>query len=236
MPTDPLETTPSLEEIPLDLGDGRPPLSKLAILAGIIGLVCLIPWAPAIAFMSQGSGAIKLGMLVGIVGASIAIILGVLSILKTRHYARRGRWIGITGGIFGLLGIATNLLVGFGLFLTKASFGCAQDAVLVLKASSTDRAPESEKWIEEFASKRLTVSIKPNEFEDWLEQVSKKHGQLQQSELSKTQPISSANGVIVVNMKGHFVNGMSAIEVHIGIDGDQAKVDDFKVGGSSPLD
>lgn len=236
MPIDPLENTQQFEHDPLDLGDTRPPLSIVAMLAGIIGLAVLIPWLPFLGFASKGSAAIRTGMLIGIIGGGFAVILGVFSFFRTRYGVRRGRWIGVTGGVLGLLGIGTNLLVGVGLFITKASLGCSEDAVAVLKTSAANRAAETDKWIAMYASKRLSVSIKPNEFEDWLEQIAQKHGQLQQNERSKTRPISSVNGAIVVRSKGHFVNGMAPIEVYIGIDGDQAKVDDIKVGGSSPLD
>jgi len=236
MTNNPFENSHKSEEIPLDLGEYRPPLSVVALLAGIIGLVVLIPWLPAVGMASKGSGSIRMGMLVGILGGVFALILGVISFFQTRHEVRRGRWLGVTGGIFGLLGIGTNLLVGFGLFITKASLGCGQDAIAVLKTSAADRAAETDKWISRFASKRMSVSIKPNEFEDWLEQIAKKHGQLQQHELPKTNSLTTKNGAIVVHIKGHFVNGITPIEVEIGIDGDQAKVDDIRVGDSSPLD
>jgi hypothetical protein len=236
MPTDPLESTPPIEESPLDLGDGRPPLSKPAIFAGLIGLLFLIPWPPLLAFWKGGTKATQLGTVLGMIGAAIAIILGILSIFHTRKGRHRGRWLGITACVLGLLGIATQLATGGLTYILASSVKCANQSVVVLKASAADRSTKAAEWREKFASKRFEVSASPNEFEEWLEEVSKKHGQLQQIELDKSGPVRSVNSATVVRLKGHFVNGMTPVEVEIGFDDGDAKVDDIRVGKSSPLD
>lgn len=218
------------------MGDGRPPLSRLALAAGIIGLIFVVPWPPLVAFSKKGIQAIGTGTFIGMIGAVVAIILGVIAILHTRKGRRRGLWLGVMGVVFGLFGLVFQFGAGIGLYNYFGSIGHARKAVLVLKTPSSERSNAAEKWHEEFASKRLQVSVTPEEFEEWLKQVTDEYGQLQVAELNKSGSFASKNGVTTVNFKGHFVNGLTPVKVEVGLDKDGFRVDNFRVGDSSILD
>lgn len=236
MPSKPFETTPESAESALEFQDARPPMSTLAILAGVMGLIFFIPWPPFVAFRQWGTQSIEKGTAVGAIGAVFAVILGVVAIFQTRQKRRRGRWFGITGCTLGLLGIGTQILLGGFFFYFMTSIERGKEAAAVLKSSASDRPAKASAWYESFASERFKVSTSVNEFEDWLEHVTQEHGQLQQAKLDKKKPFESVHSAIAVRLKGQFVGGMSAIEVLVGFDGGEAKIDDIRVGESSPLD
>lgn len=235
MPLDPQTPTSDSVESLLEFDDARPAMSILAIAAAVIGLIYVVPWPPFVAFAKWGTDSIGTGSAVGITGAIGTIILGILAIFKTRQNRKRGRWLGIIACMLGLLGIGTQYLVGWFLFNYVTCMHQGQAAAAILKVSASERPAAAAKWYEEMASERFKVTASAEYFEAWLESVATIHGQLQQGKRDPKKPVDYVNGIAVVRMKGQFVNGMSSIEVEIGFDGDEAKVDDIRVGDSSPL-
>ncbi len=236
MPYDDADTFKPPSDDPLDLGDERPPLSRVAVAAMIIGVVFLIPWPPFVALMQNNIRAIGTGTIIGIIGAALAVILGILAFLLTRKNRRRGRWLGVTGCILGLLGIVLQFGVGYSLYNVVGSINHARKAVMILKTSSSKRAELAARWHQKFGSNRFQVSTTPQEFEEWLKQVADEHGQLQQIELNKSDSFDARNNVTTVKFKGHFVNGLMPVEVDVGFDDAKPKADNIRVGESSALE
>jgi uncharacterized membrane protein HdeD (DUF308 family) len=86
---------PAAEPAPAKRGNG---FAVAALVLGLIGLI-IFSWIPGISFFT----AIPLGVL--------AVIFGIIAVVKSKSRAGKGKAMGITGAILGVLAIAASIII-----------------------------------------------------------------------------------------------------------------------------
>ena len=215
--------------------EGRPRYSNAAVIAFILALVLLLPCLAGVVTRFVGFKAWIPAILAGAAGGLLAVVLGIVGIVKTSARRRRGRGLAIAAIPLGVLAALSQLTIGSAITRFKATTEHSRKALAILETPRSRLPEEVSEWYEAMPSARFKVAVTEAQFRQWLEEVQAKHGQLQEAERSKQKP-KTRDGAIAFNFVGRFVNGATDIEVLVGLDMQGPRVDDLRVGGSSPLD
>ncbi len=231
---DPFESETTAEAAAL-IESARPPRSKAAVVAFVVALVLVLPLTPVMAVAWGGMKALLPATIGAAAAALAAAILGVVAIFRCRGRRRRGRGLAIAAIPIGLAAAFLELVVGVGIHQLSVSTAISRKAVLVLKSPSSALTKNAADWYDKLASKRFKATVKPEEFEAWVASIIDERGQLQNFKPAQGAGVHREGSAAVFKFIGQFVNGGAPIEVHVGMDDGRAKIDDIRVGGSSPL-
>jgi hypothetical protein len=230
----PFDPHAPLSDAELLAGENR--RNGLAVLAFIIALVFLLPWAPLVAQASAGVHAIPPATWAATGAGVLAAFLGIVAVVITGRRQQRGRGFAIAAIPIGLLGALVNFAFGYTTYTMVLVYTHSQAAVKVLSVTDSTFAERSASWYNDMASERLRAEVSLEDFRAWLAKVVDVRGQLQKAERDQRTMPKREDTAVRVRYNGRFVNGGAPIDVWIGFDKGKPKVDDLKVDGSSPLD
>jgi hypothetical protein len=214
------------------MDEGRPPYSIAAAGGFIIALLFLLPIVP---FMMAKQSDDPAWLQAGLLGAGfglLAVVLGIVGIVRTSFRRRRGRGLAVAAIPIGLLAVAVELVFGVGFHYSAEVLQQHKAAVAILDVPLSRLSEEIPEWYSSVPSSAFTAEVTEADLKEWIEGVVEEHGQLQ--DVSPPERAQGSQGVLAVRATGRFVNGAAEIEVKMRIEGVNARVDDILVDGSSP--
>ncbi len=224
----------------------QPPRSYAAWGGFVLAVVLLAPVLPIIFARFAGAEGMIMGGLTGLVGGLLAMVLGIVGIVRTRRRTdagsevglpprrRRGRGVAIAAIPIGLVAGVLQVAVGASLYRMQVSLQFSEKALKLLGTSSSNIEEAVDDWYAEKTSARFQAACSPEKLAGWLRETLAERGQIQHVKKDRNF-LEVTPTAFVVKLNGNFVNGGAPLRVHVGIEGMEPKVVDIEVGGSSPL-
>lgn len=145
--------------------------------------------------------------------AILGLIFAVAGIVVTRKGERRGLGLAVAAIPISILTGAIGLFLAYGV-LTATSMFNASEAFHQVMSKPSDQIPAEADKVYEITSKSFQQDISREQFVQWLQQISAKHGNMVGLERDPDlRPVTSGPRGTAVNVRAKFTNGPVLVRI-----------------------